>query len=156
MWSIFVCFIGITLENVCMTCRVILLSRFLGSIRRQCQPRTLRHFTSLLSLSFPYDFPYRYFLSLISSCLCNPITLVQEWAKKNPFTEIVKTFFFYWSKSYQILWIHNEMIYLCELLINYTPTFYLNYTSKSRFKYVNTFMNDFLWNFIPLFSGGFF
>ena len=29
------------------------------------------------------------------------------------------------------------------------PTFYFNYTSKSRFKCVNTFINDFLQNFIP-------
>ena len=29
------------------------------------------------------------------------------------------------------------------------PTFYFNYTSKSRNKCVNTFINDFLQNFIP-------
>ena len=31
------------------------------------------------------------------------------------------------------------------------PTFYFNYTSKSRFKCVNTIINDFLQNFIPFF-----
>ena len=35
-------------------------------------------------------------------------------------------------------------------------TFYFNYTSKSRFKRFNTFIDDFLWKFIPLFNNGFF
>ena len=35
-------------------------------------------------------------------------------------------------------------------------SFYFNYTSKSGFKCINTFMNDFLQNFIPLFNDGFF
>ena len=35
------------------------------------------------------------------------------------------------------------------------PSFYFNYTSKFRFKCINTFINDFLRNFIPLFNNVF-
>ena len=62
--------------------------------------------------------------------------------KKDPFTEIVMTFFNR-SKSYQILQIYIK-IYLCGLLIIKSldmPTFYFNCTLKSRFKCVNIFIN---------------
>ena len=36
------------------------------------------------------------------------------------------------------------------------PSFYFNYTSKPTFKCINTFINDFLRNVIPLFNNGFF
>ena len=35
-------------------------------------------------------------------------------------------------------------------------TFYSNYMWKSRVKCINTFINNFWWNFIPLFNNGFF
>ena len=36
------------------------------------------------------------------------------------------------------------------------PSFYVNDTLKSSFKFFNTFINDFSPNFIPLFNNGFF
>ena len=38
----------------------------------------------------------------------------------------------------------------------YMPAFYFNYTSEVWFKCANTFINNFLWNFIPLINKGFF
>ena len=40
-------------------------------------------------------------------------------------------------------------------MLLYMPSFYFNYTSKSRCKCINTFINDFLPNFIPFFNNVF-